>query len=198
MKRFRKIVIRIISIGLFAGGLALLSFIIYLETSIDKVMTTEQQEILFEEIRESQRLPDSYYKILNTYYPAYFEQGVWGSVFSQLTGGRRDKCHCREIYIHPGHTYNWLPFTQEIVALELEEKFSQQKCYEYNMSVTEFGSNTRSIQEAARLFYHKEIAELNEREVLELSVIQKAPTQYSPFRNRKNLDKAVDRIMENN
>lgn len=195
MKKYRKIIICSFFIALVTGIVSLLAFIIYLETSIDRLMSKKRQERLFAEIRDSKALPDSFYRVLNKYYPTYFEQGVWDSVFRQLTGGQRNKCQCREIYIHPGHTDNWVPFAQEIVALELQDNFSQKKCYEYTMSVSDFGSNKTGIYEAAQFFYNKRLLELNEREILELNIIRIAPIHYSPFTNKENLDKAVNNII---
>jgi hypothetical protein len=159
-------------------------------------MSKDRQEKLWEEIRNTPKLPDSYYETLYKYYPDYFNQGAWGAIYNRLVGERRNQCQCMEIYFPFGYIEKSIPFAQQIVALELEEHFSQKKCYEFNMSITEFGGNTRSITEAAQFYYKKNLNELTEREIVELNVIHIAPTYYSPIRNRKRLDEAVNNIMD--
>jgi hypothetical protein len=159
-------------------------------------MSEERQALLKKMIEDSPELPDSFYKTFNKYYPEAFDQTVWSSILNQVLGEKRNKCQCRKIYIHPGITYKkWIPFTQVIVALEIEEHFSNKKCFEYYMSVSDFGMNTRGIQEASEKFYKKKPEELNERDIIELSIIYKNPTLYNPFRNRSKLDSAVNNIM---
>lgn len=182
---------------LLVGIFSISGFIYYLESSIDKIMSEEKQVYLIKVINESPELPDSFYQTYNKYYPNAFEQGVWGSIFQQVLGNRRNQCPCREIYIHPGYTdKKWILFAQVIVALEIEEHFSNKKCFEYNMSISGFGYNTRNIQEASEKYYGKKIEELNEREILELSIISKNPSQLNPFRGKEKLDKAVNALIK--
>jgi hypothetical protein len=173
-----------------AGG-----FVFYLETSIDKVMPEEKQQELFAYIENSPALPESFKTTLKKYYPDFAEDGVWTSLIRQLTGGRRNKCQCRELYL-PAYTVNSkVPFDQLIAAFEIEEHFSQWKCYEFEMATTWFGGNIRGVKKAAGKFYNKELHELNEREILELDLIRRSITKFNPLHNRENLDEAVNSVM---
>ncbi len=178
--------------------IGLSGFVFYLETSIDKIMSKDKQKELMSAIILSSELPDSFYVTFSKYYPKAFEQNVWGSIIFQSFGIRTNECQCQEIYIHPGYTDKWTEFTQPIVALEIEEHCSYKKCFEYNMSVSDFGMNTIGIQEASRRFYNKEIDKLSEREIVELMVIKKAPGRYNPMTNRRDLDLVVNKIINKN
>lgn len=195
MKIVRKIIIWTFSLGLIFFLLFVFAFAIYLETSIDKVMSKKRQEELFSRVGKSE-LPDNFLLTIQKYYPDRFSQSMWMSIGNQLLGRSRSQCQCRDIYIHPGYTDNWISFTQEIVALELEEKFSQEKCYEFNTSILNFGFGTRSIEEAAKYYYNKELNELSETEILELDLIRIAPSQFNPIYNKEELDKNIDKVIK--
>jgi hypothetical protein len=193
--KYIKWILSLIAISIIIG---ISGFAFYLETSIDKIMSKDKQNKLMVAINSSPELPDSFYRTFNKYHPKTFEQGVWGSIINQLLGKRRNQCQCREIYIHPGYTDHWIEFTQPIVALEIEKHCSSKKCFEYNMSVSDFGMNIKGIQEASRKYYNKEIKNLSEKEILELTVIHIAPATYNPLMHRETLDKEVNKIINKN
>lgn len=98
MIKIGKILIWLFFIAFFIGGLALSGVVFYLETSIDKVMSKEKQEQFFGRAENSPVLPHSFYRVVEKYYPGYFEQGVWGSIWDQVLGKRRNGCQCRDLY----------------------------------------------------------------------------------------------------
>lgn len=55
--------------------------------------------------------------------------------------------------------------------------------------------NARNVREAACLFYNKELADLNEREILALDIIRTAPSRFNPWIHQDNLDRAVDAVV---
>jgi hypothetical protein len=174
--------------------LAALSFAFYLEHSIDRVMSHERQETLINEINNSPALPESFYKVTDKYMPHMFEQDMWGSIFEQVLFGKRNHCQCREIYFHPGYTDHPIRFYPEIMAFEIEDHCTNKKCFEYNMSISDFGLGKGGIQKAAKTYFGKEVSELTEEEALALILAPQAPIYYRP--GGKNSRAAVQKIME--
>lgn len=166
---------------------------IYLETSFDKTMSEERQEWFFEWIDEMPVLPENFVRTIEKYHPGYFDQSVWASAFWQLINGERTDCRCREIYIYPGITDKSTPFYQFIVALELEEHYSQKRCYEIEMALTEFGAGSGDgVSWAAKRIYNKQLDELSDRQILELNLMRKSSAFYNPKYNQHHLDSVIN------
>lgn len=201
MKRTFKILLRIFLIGLILVIGAISFFVWKLETSIDKILTEEQKESLFKEIESSPELPESFYTTIEKYFKDdfKFDQGAWGSITQNIFGGRRDQCPCREIYFPPFHIKDgaWINrFYSEIIALELEENFSNKKCLEYELSTWRYPGCPsylcEGVQEASRFYYDKEIEELNEREIVEILLMFKCNYRKT---DQEKLDNEVERRM---
>ncbi len=198
-----KLVLRIF-ISLVIAGLIGIGYLVYIfETSIDKVLSIEQQTLLYASIEDTPELPSNFYTVLEKYYPDYYTQSVWHSVFNQLIFQKNNQCQFRDVYLPFLYTNRkvnsgWIPFhkTELVIALEIEKRFSQKKCYAFNMSITEFGMNTRNITEAARLYYNKELNQLSEQEILALNIIRKAPSYYNPIINPDRLNQKVKSIIK--
>jgi len=172
--------------------ISILIFVIYLENAIHLTMNKEIQTHLFHEISSVDNLPKSYYEVMNKYYPNHFKQGVWQSITSQIFGYPRNKCQCREIYLS---WHSKKMFSAEIIALELEDRFSQKQCYEYNMSIINFGYAQTGIKNAAKYYYNKSIEELNAKEIISLNLMANHSTLYNPKRNQGLLDAKVEEIL---
>ena len=88
-------------------------------------------------------------------------------------------------------------FNQEdlIIKLFIEKNFSQKDCFTFLMNISEFGLNTRGMDEAAKKYFHKNLSDLTEKEIIGLYFIQKAPAYYNPINNKDNYEKAVDKVI---
>ena len=153
-------------------------------------------------IQQGPKLPSSFYKILSDYYPNKFKYGFWSSAFLALFGQEYVRCECRVVgfnsIFNTNGYYKKSRYAAAIIALEIEDYFSQQECFEYYMSVASFGNGIWGIREAAREYFNKSIEELDDREIISLIVIENATTYYNPLRNPTNLRKAVDKILSKN
>ena len=187
----------------FACLLSCICFFFYLETSIDDVMTQGNYEKMMNDINNSPVLPERFLQTFEKYNPDAFSYGVWRATFNNVIKGKRIPCQCKDIYWYPYSDNRAQPitlrrFSHLVIALEVEEHYSPKKCFEYNMATTPFGHNVVGAKAAAKRFYGKNIEELNEREILELTIMQLGPTAYSPIFNGERLDKAVDNIIKKN
>ncbi len=202
MKKFAKFCLKL-SIGCFLVGILCVLLIMYHnETSINKVLSRTQQEWLFNTIDTTEVLPENYYRTLEKYYPSYFTTSAWESVFAQLFNVDGYHCQCREIYLPyiPGEVLEYkrsiFRNTSLVIALELEDRFTEKQCYAFENSNAEFGSNIRGVKNAARFYFGKQLEELNEREILSLNLIRQAPERFNPFINKERLEKALDKLMK--
>ena len=163
---------------------------IYFENSVNIVIEKRAKNELLNSIKNTEPLPSKFIKALEKYYPEKFNQGVWNSIFNQLNNKSRDECQCREIY-YP-YWKKDVKFAAEILALELEDNFTQKKCYEYIMNTSSFGFNIHGVRSAANYFYKKDINELDENEILKLDMRYKNPSLY---KNEKELNNVILKII---
>ena len=154
------------------------------------MLEKDLQESLFYELEHTKPLPSNFVNTIEKYYPNKFKQGVWESIFQQLIGKPRNQCLCREIY-YPLYRKE-VKFAAEILALEIEDKFSQEKCYEYLMNTESFGTIKAGIRNASKYFYQKNITELDEKEILKLDIRWRNPSHY---RDEKVLARMVSKII---
>lgn len=200
MKSFLKI-IKWIAIGIASTITITLScFVYYLETSIDKVMTKERQDLIISQINNSPNLPKRFYDVYNKYYSDSFDQGVLETIFREILGLNSSGCLCKAIYYHPGYfdKYKHPRFAHIILALEVEERCSPVKCLEYELSISYYGNNIRGIKKASEFYYNRPIEELTDREIISLIIIPTRSVYYSPRRNPENLRRAINRVMNKN
>jgi hypothetical protein len=195
MKKLLKILLKLVGIGLILFFLSIMSVVYYFETSIDKVMTVENQAHLMHQIKSSPELPPNIYHTLEKYKLVNFERGVWDKIYLSLKNRRSTRCEAWNISHYFGLVDYPIRFYQLTLALEIEERCTQKQCFNYEMQHTAFGMNIRGIKQAARDYYHKELIDLSERETVELFVITRAPTYYNPVLNPENLKRKADLAM---
>ncbi len=76
---------------------------------------------------------------------------------------------------------------QEIfTALKLEKNFSKEQILETYLNIAFFSNQCYGIQSASKLYFNKDISELNVAEAATLIAITNAPTKYNPLRENPN------------
>lgn len=88
---------------------------------------------------------------------------------------------------------------QEIfTALKLEKNYSKEQILETYLNVAFFSNQCYGIQSASKLYFNKDISELNVAEAATLIAITNAPTRYNPLRENPNEDYGWGTGMEEN
>ncbi len=203
----KKVIKRLLLVTFLLTGLTYFFIYWWFHNSIDHILTYKQKAWLKSEIEKTPELTENIYKTMENHFPDFYSENSWNYKFKNILGIKTSPCQCTEIYLPfiPGEKSaykknSWVPGQQYdlLIKLYIEQNFSQKKCFTFNMNISEFGSNTQGIKEAARLYYNKQLAELSEKEILGLYVIQKGPTHFNPFYNRENLEEAIMHILEKN
>ena len=161
---------------------------------------------MFNSIDNTEELPAKFYDTIDKFYPEYYETTFWESIINRILSNKNTDCRCSEIYLPyiPSEQLKnkeKFPFGLRLsytshVALELENKYNQRKCYSYYLSHASFSHGIEGVKSAAEKFYNKNLNELSEREILELNLITKANYAYSPTVNRERLDNAINMILK--
>lgn len=84
-----------------------------------------------------------------------------------------------------------------LLAFWLEARFTKQQILTIYLNRVYLGAGTYGVGAAARRYFGKSIREVSLREAALLAGLLKAPTRYSPFRNRKLGLKRADQVLAN-
>lgn len=88
---------------------------------------------------------------------------------------------------------------QEIfTALKLEKNYTKEQIMETYLNIAFFSNHCYGIQSASKLYFNKEISELNLAEIATIISITNAPTKFNPFRESRNEDYGWGTGMEEN
>jgi penicillin-binding protein 1A len=72
---------------------------------------------------------------------------------------------------------------EAILSYRLERRFSKDEIFEIYLNQIFFGNGAYGIKAAAKIYFHKELADLTIAEAAMLAGLPKAPSSYSPLRN---------------
>jgi penicillin-binding protein 1A len=76
-------------------------------------------------------------------------------------------------------------FTEVLLALQMERDFSKDQILEFYLNHIFFGARAYGIQEASRVYFSKDVKDLNVVEAAMLAGLPKAPSSLSPFNNKE-------------
>jgi penicillin-binding protein 1A len=84
---------------------------------------------------------------------------------------------------------------EAVLALQIEKKFSKEEILEMYFNQIYLGHGCYGLSSASRLFFNKEVKELNLIESAVLAALPSAPRKYSPLQNPRNASKKNRDIM---
>ncbi|MGB3366882.1 MAG: PBP1A family penicillin-binding protein [Acidaminobacteraceae bacterium] len=95
----------------------------------------------------------------------------------------------KNIFLSSDQTYT-RKFKEAIIALRIEKRYDKDEILELYLNQIYFGEGKWGVQDAAMVYFGKNIQDINISEAALLAALPKAPTSYSPF---KNMEKAIER-----
>lgn len=76
-------------------------------------------------------------------------------------------------------------FNEIVTAYRIERQYSKEAILELYLNQIYFGEGTWGIQDAAKVYFGKDVQEITLSEAALLAALPKAPTYYSPFQNEQ-------------
>jgi penicillin-binding protein 1A len=74
---------------------------------------------------------------------------------------------------------------EALLAIQLEKNYSKNEILQFYINQIYFSSGTHGVQEAAKMYFNKDVKNLNLAECAMLAAIPKSPNYYNPFKNAK-------------
>ncbi len=93
--------------------------------------------------------------------------------------------------LHPRPRTFWSRWIEGFEATRLEARFSKPQILEFYINQVPYGHQLRGVAEAARFYFDRDPDTLNEREILALAVLVRAPSSLDLRRNPGALRKGV-------
>jgi penicillin-binding protein 2A len=85
---------------------------------------------------------------------------------------------------------------EAVTAFRIENKFDKDKILELYLNQIYFGEGTWGVQDAAQVYFGKNIQDINLTEAALLAALPKAPTIYSPFQNEEKAKERRNLILK--
>ena len=190
MKKIPKIISRIILLTAISIISILFGLYIWLTQRIDNVIDKETYNHLVEEIKASEDLPERFYEIYEQV-TGFNEKSTTNKLlFYRLIQEKRNSCPCVDASYDFGH----ISIDSWTVGLALDKDASPKKCLDFSLSKYDFLYHAIGIQHASQFYYRKDIKQLSDDEMFELSVMTLNPSYYNKIRRPEELKKEVERI----
>ncbi len=88
-------------------------------------------------------------------------------------------------------------FNEVLLSLQIERDFSKDQILEFYLNHIFFGARAYGIQEASRVYFSKDVKDLNVVEAAMLAGLPKAPSSLSPFNNKVAAKNRRDQVLFN-
>lgn len=88
----------------------------------------------------------------------------------------------------------WVRWLEGWEAQRLEQRFTKSEILAFYLNQVPYGRHRRGVAQAARLYFNRGLSTLNERELLTLATLIRAPGRWDLFKNPHAADPAMDRL----
>ncbi len=96
--------------------------------------------------------------------------------------------------INPRPRTLWSRWLEGFEAMLLERGTSKAEILEFYLDQVPYAANRRGIVQAARYYFARDLSTLNQKEMLALVVLVRAPTAYDLYKNPEKIEGAVMRL----
>ncbi len=100
----------------------------------------------------------------------------------------------KNLYLSPSRT-PWRKLREWAIARRLEKSLTKKRILELYLNVIEFGRRTYGAEAAARRYFGKSAAELDDHEAATLAAIIPSPRIYDPVRHPRRVELRARRIL---
>lgn len=98
--------------------------------------------------------------------------------------------------LHPRPRTAWSRWVEGFEAYALESRFSKAEILELYLNQVPYARQRRGVAQAARLYFDRDLLLLNQREILALVVLVRAPGRLDLFRSPSALDRRIDGLSQ--
>ncbi|MEJ2444540.1 MAG: transglycosylase domain-containing protein [Exilibacterium sp.] len=98
--------------------------------------------------------------------------------------------------LHPRPRTIWSRWVEGFEAMALENRFSKVDILEFYLNQVPFKARRRGVVQAAHYYFNRDLSTLNQREMLALAVLVRAPKWFDPKQQPSRLNRAIDHLAQ--
>lgn len=191
MRTITKIVSSSILAILIIIIVSIFGFYFWLNQRLYKVIDKETYDYLVETIKTSPDLPEKFYSIYGQL-TNYDEESTTKRFIFYKTAGLLSFDNFREIKhpcpcVNANYGIEYHTFDTWTVGLALDKDVTPKKCLDFYLSKLDFSFSVKGIQNASIFYFHKNMNELTDDEMLELSIMAINPYTFNKLRQPERL-----------
>ena len=172
----------------------------YIKYSAEKIVTEQELNRIVNQIKTAPPLPDNFKVTYARVYDGVFNRNFISALIKSLFSKSADQCPSDRVagefwffFARPSHTFQRSLHRLGLIWL-LEDRVSQEKCFEYYTSRLDFTSNVVGLHAAASCFYHQPLDSLGIDEQLGLILMINNPVLYNPVRDLKERGLGIKKL----
>ena len=186
LKRILRFIIRLTA----AGTLLLVLFLLFLRSNLNPKIDQKVVQEIITEVEGSPELPKRFAEFFNQYHNS---QKLIPHLYD-IFNSNKSECPC--VWATSILSFNTdrsiIMSNQYVYAAHIIKKVSNRQCLNLIAYQYDFLYNTTSLKRASRLYFNKELNELNDIELQTFVIMMKNPLLYNPIRNPENLKKQLE------
>ena len=186
---FNKI-IKLLKILSTLGILVVIFFYIFLKVNWKFTIYEKNISALVEEIKQADELPEEFYQMYNVHYEKSLDKGLLYHEFHSIYQVKSHNALClfvSRIYLLDTNNKtlkrNFL--TAYSLALELQNRTTNRELLNWLVTKYDFLNKAVGIKKASKIYFNKDIIELDEHEMAILVVIMENSSLYNLLRREK-------------
>lgn len=98
--------------------------------------------------------------------------------------------------LHPRPRTFWSRWLEGWEAIRLEQRFSKPELLEFYLNQVPYARQRRGVVQAANFYFNRDLSTLNNKELLSLAVLVRAPGRMDPLSNPGELDAPLSRLVD--
>ena len=197
----KKRIFKIIKTIVFLGIILCIGVFFFIKNDWKNFTTKKEIAELIKDIKSSESLPEKFYDLYEIENPNAYQYNLNRSVISLLLNQKyvsplsERVAVLSRIVTYNSSSFIRLKFRYITVTWLLEEKTTQKECFNWLVSKYDFLNNSKGLKQASKIYFNKELADLDEYELATFVIMSRNSSLYNPFRRKEKVHKEVPKLL---
>ncbi len=186
----------LLKIGLWISSMFILVigvYIGYIFSDLNKDIDKKEIESIITEIKNAKQHDERLVLMYNKVYNNILEKSSLENLWNGILGKPYTLCPCRQATLMSRLNKRDInPESTFVITSKIEKELSQRDCLNYIFDKFDYLYGAIGVENAAQIYFQKNLSELTEDELIGLVVMHKNPSLYNPKRYKKRHDDKVN------
>lgn len=177
----------LVFIGLLIAGLFL-----WLNFGVYTFINSAERNAIVAEVKSAPELPDNFMRMYTGLYPESVNNSFYHWLYDGINGNDyellpRSVAYNFSASVHKANFFKWAAF-----SMYINNNTSRNECLQAIMWRYDFTHNCIGVEQAARYYYKKPLASLNDDELIGIIAMYKNPSLFNPLGNKRRFEDRVN------